>query len=196
LLVVADAGDGLRAVAEAERTSPDVAFLRVELPNCDGVRVTALLNDRLPDCRVILVGDDGDESVLVQAIEAGAAGFVTRGSPVADLIDAARAVHRGGAAIPPQLLRPLLQRLVARKRDHHEALRKVSRLTRREREVLALLADGGDNHAIARILVISPQTARTHIQNALSKLGFHSRLEAAAFIRQNGVLAELEEATA
>jgi DNA-binding NarL/FixJ family response regulator len=70
----------------------------------------------------------------------------------------------------------------------------LSRLTRREREVLALLVDGADNHQIAQSLVISPQTARTHIQNALGKLGFHSRLEAAAFVRQNGVLADFEEA--
>jgi DNA-binding NarL/FixJ family response regulator len=67
-------------------------------------------------------------------------------------------------------------------------------LTRRERDVLALLADGGDNDAIAEALIISPETARTHIQNILGKLGVHSRLEAAAFVIQNGLMHELVEA--
>lgn len=67
----------------------------------------------------------------------------------------------------------------------------MSKLTRREKEVLALLAGGSDNDAIAQALVISPQTARTHIQNVLGKLGVHSRLEAAAFVMQNGILDEL-----
>jgi DNA-binding NarL/FixJ family response regulator len=73
--------------------------------------------------------------------------------------------------------------------DHAHA--RISRLTRREREVLALLADGSDNDGIARLLVISPQTARTHIQNILTKLSVHSRLEAAAFVTQNGILSDL-----
>jgi two-component system nitrate/nitrite response regulator NarL len=89
------------------------------------------------------------------------------------------------------MLGPLLKRLIVRRREQDEALRRMSRLTRREREVLALLAEGADNDGIAQALVISPQTARTHIQNVLSKLGVHSRLEAAAFVVQNGILDEL-----
>jgi two-component system nitrate/nitrite response regulator NarL len=89
------------------------------------------------------------------------------------------------------MLGPLLSRLILRRREQDDALRRAGRLTRREREVLALLAEGGDNDAIAQRLVISPQTARTHIQNVLSKLGVHSRLEAAAFVIQNGILEDL-----
>ena len=75
-------------------------------------------------------------------------------------------------------------------------MRRMSRLTRRERQILVLLAGGADNHAIARELVISPETARTHIQKVLGKLGVHSRLEAAAFVMQNGIMEELVEAEA
>jgi len=78
-----------------------------------------------------------------------------------------------------------------RKRDQDRDFEKVARLTSREREVLALLAEGSDNDSIARSLVISPQTARTHIQNILGKLEVHSRLEAAAFVLQSGLLTSL-----
>jgi two-component system nitrate/nitrite response regulator NarL len=71
----------------------------------------------------------------------------------------------------------------------------MSKLTKREKEILALLSDGADNNAIAQALVISPGTARTHVQNVLSKLGVHSRLEAAAFVIRNGIRDELQEAT-
>ena len=81
--------------------------------------------------------------------------------------------------------------LLRRRREQTEALRRVSSLTRREREVLALLVEGADNDLIARSLVISPETVRTHIQNVLVKLGVHSRLEAAVYVRQNGVLEDL-----
>jgi two-component system, NarL family, nitrate/nitrite response regulator NarL len=85
----------------------------------------------------------------------------------------------------------LLERLIRRRQEQDEAVRRLGRLTAREREVLSLLAEGGDNDSIAQVLVISPQTARTHIQNVLVKLGVHSRLEAAALAIQNGLVGEV-----
>jgi DNA-binding NarL/FixJ family response regulator len=191
LVVVGEAGDGLQAVAEAERVRPDVALLDASLPNCDGIRATQQISIRVPDCRVIVFSAQEDEQVLVQALEPGASGYISKGSALVDLIDATRAVHRGDALIPPRMLGALLQRLIHRRRERDEALKRMSRLTRREREVLALLAQGADNDAIAQHLVISPETARTHIQNVLGKLGVHSRLEAAAFVTQNALLDDL-----
>ncbi len=191
VLVVGLAGDGVQAVAEAERTRPDVALVDAHLPNGDGVHATFLITERVPDCRVLLLADDEDERTLLSAVAAGASGYVTKDAPLSYLIDAARAVHRGEAAIPPRMLGGLLNRLVGRRRDQDEALRRARRLTRREKEVLGLLADGADNDGIAQSLVISPQTARTHIQNVLSKLDVHSRLEAAAFVTSNALMEEL-----
>ncbi len=187
IAVVAVVRDGLQAVAEAERTLPDVALLDAGLPNCDGVRATALLRERVPRTRVIIVAPTGDLDVLVAALEAGASGFITKQSPLAELIDATRAIHRGETLIPRPMLGALLQRLLCHRRDQDEALRRLSRLTRREREVLALLAEGADNDRMAQTLVVSPQTARTHIQNVLGKLEVHSRLEAAMFVTRNGI---------
>lgn len=191
LIVVGEARDGLQAVAEAERIRPDLALLEADLPHCDGVRATLLIRERVPDCKVVVLADHEDERLLVEALDAGASGYVTKESPLANLIEATRAIHRGEMHIPPRMVATLLSRLLHRRREQDEALRRVARLTRREREVLALLAEGADNDAIARSLVISPDTARTHIQNLLSKLGVHSRLEAAAFVTRNGILEEL-----
>jgi DNA-binding NarL/FixJ family response regulator len=193
LEVVAEASSGLEAVEESDRTKPDVAFLDAALPNCDGVKAAALIKQRVPDCKVMILSDTEDQAVLVEAIEAGASGYLTKQCPLADLIEAVRAVDRGETLIPPRMLGTLLARLIRNRRDQEEALRCASGLTRREREVLALLAQGADNQAIAQRLVISPQTARTHIQNILGKLGVHSRLEAAAFVIQNEILDDLVE---
>jgi DNA-binding NarL/FixJ family response regulator len=190
LHVVAEARDGLQALAEVERTLPDVALVDANLPNCNGVRATALIRERVPGCRVLLMDREDELGTLVEGLEAGASGYITEGSPLSELIDATRAIHRGETLIPTGMLGPLLTRLLRHRKEQDEALRRASGLTRREREVLGLLAEGADNGAIAQALVISPQTARTHIQNVLTKLGVHSRLEAAMLVTKNGMLKE------
>jgi DNA-binding NarL/FixJ family response regulator len=189
--VVAEARDGVQAVAEARRTRPDVAVLAAGLPNCDGIRATRLICESMEGCRVLVLGQDSDVRQMVEALEAGARGYLTKEIPLADLIEATRGLARGETMIPPGMLGPLLAHLIHRHREEEDARRRVSQLTRREREVLALLADGADNDTIAQRLVISPETARTHVQNVLHKLDVHSRLEAAAFVLQSGVLREL-----
>jgi DNA-binding NarL/FixJ family response regulator len=94
------------------------------------------------------------------------------------------------------MLGALLHRLIYRRREQDDALRMISRLTRREREVLGLLAEGADNDRIAQALVISPETARTHVQHVLNKLGMHSRLAVASFVVSNGLLGELSSVDA
>ncbi len=188
LEVVSEARDGIEAVAEAERTSPEVAVLDSELPNCDGVRATRLIRDRVVGCRVVLLAAEEDLQTLADAVHAGVNGYLTKASPLGELVEAIRAVHRGDTLVPARMLGGLLQRLLQQRRAHDAAARRLARLTPREREVLTLLAQGGDNDSIARVLVISPQTARTHIQNVLVKLGVHSRLEAAAVAIQNGLV--------
>jgi DNA-binding NarL/FixJ family response regulator len=191
LTVVGEASNGMQAVTEAERAEPDLALVDANLPNGDGIRATAMIAERVPGCRILVLSDQGDERTLIASLEAGATGFVTKGSEMGQLIDTARRVHAGETTIPPHMLGALLSRLIRSKREHDDAIRRLGRLTRREREVLALLAQGADNAGIAQPLVISPETARTHVQNVLSKLGVHSRLEAAAFVMQNGLMEEL-----
>lgn len=189
--VVGETGDGPGAVAEVERTRPDIAFVALDLPGCDGIRAAAQIRERTPSCGVVLLAKNDDLHTLVSALEAGVGAFLTRDAPFSELIDAARTVARGETIVPRQMLGPLLGKLIRRRRQQDEALTKLDRLTRREREILSLLAQGADNAAIAQDLVISPETARTHIQKVLGKLGVHSRLEAAAFVMKHGILEEL-----
>lgn len=196
LQVVAEARDGFQLISEAELSRPDIAILDSSLPSCDGVRAARLIKERVPGCRMLILAEEEDQGVLLEAVEAGASGYLTKECPLSELIDATRAIHRGEIVIPCWMLGTLLGHLVRRRRDQDAARRRISRLTRREREVLALLSDGSDNEAIASALVISPETARTHVQNLLSKLGVHSRLEAAAFVMQNGILDDLVGAEA
>ena len=194
-LVVGDSGDGAAAVAEVERLRPDVALLEADLPGCDGVETIRAISDRVPTCRVMIQSAGDDEHMLMGAVEAGATAYLLTGSSLADIAAAVRAVHHGEALIPPRMLGTLLHRLIQRSRERERALNQVARLTKREREVLAILADGGDNDTIASRLFISPETARTHIQKVLEKLGVHSRLRAVAFVTQNGLMDDLVTAS-
>jgi DNA-binding NarL/FixJ family response regulator len=191
LAIVADARDGDHLAAEISAAKPDVAILDLNLPGCDGVQAVRLVKERAPDCKILALADREDQRALLEVVEAGASGYLTKDCPLAELIDATRAVARGEIVIPRWMLGTLLSHLVRRRRERDEALRRMSRLTRREREVLALLTDGADNEAIAERLFISPETARTHVQNLLGKLEVHSRLEAAAFVVSNGILDEV-----
>jgi DNA-binding NarL/FixJ family response regulator len=191
LEVVGEASDGVQAVAEAVRLRPDVALIDGQLPNGDGTSATRRIVGLVPGCKVIVLSGEQEQHILPQVVEAGATAFVTKASPIQDLILAVRAVHRGEAVIPPRLLPGLLSALVGRRQERDVALRGLLDLTRREREVLGLLALGAGNDLISQRLVISPATARTHVQNTLNKLGVHSRLEAAAFVMKNGLLDDL-----
>jgi DNA-binding NarL/FixJ family response regulator len=189
--VVGEASEGPHAVAAAEECRPDVAILSAGLPAVDGVRASCMITERVPECRIIVLAAVEDQRVLTDGLGCGARGYLTKDSSVEDLVGAVRAVARGETLIPPPMLGPLLTELIDRRHEHERALMKLTALSPREREVLALVAQGAKTSAIAASLVISPETARTHVQNILGKFGAHSRLEAAAFVIENGLLEHL-----
>jgi len=193
LEVVADVATGSQAVADADAYRPDVAVLAMALRDQDAIETTRILKKRVPTCQVLVLTNDVDEDALVEVLEAGGSGYLTNESVVDDLIESVRAVSRGETLIPQDMVGSLIGRLMDHRRVQDEAHRRLSRLTPREREVLALLARGEGNEGIAAILVISPQTARTHIQNVIGKLGVHSRLEAAMFVSRYRLLDELTD---
>ena len=120
--VVAEPNDAAAAIREAQRTRPDVAFVDVGLPAGGGIEVTRKILGSVPDCRVIVVSPKEDERTLMEAVMAGASGYLTRRAHLVELLDAARSVHRGEAVIPPTLLRWLLSQLVGLRREGNEAL--------------------------------------------------------------------------
>jgi DNA-binding NarL/FixJ family response regulator len=191
LTVVAEAGDGLEAIEAADRFSPHIALIDTELQKVNGISATRTLRERVPGCKVLVLSNHQDQAALFDAMQAGANGYLTKAIPLAKLIEATRAVLRGETIVPPAMLGDLLSQLVQSKERQNDVLRRLSRLTRREREVLALLVEGADNDIVAQRLVISPETARTHIQNILSKLDVHSRLEALALVLRNNIVKEM-----
>lgn len=186
LQVVAQARDGLEAIAEAGRARPHVAIMSAEMSPLDVGETTRMIRKAFPGCSVLILAVREDLNSLVASFEGGAHGYLTKEDGLDQLVKATRAVTRGETLVPARMLGPLLTRLIDRKRDEDEAVSKLARLTRREREVLVHVTDGADNLRIARALTISPETARTHVQNILVKLGLHSRLEAVAFASRAG----------
>jgi two-component system nitrate/nitrite response regulator NarL len=190
LSVVGEAADTEDVIDLAVKTNPDILILDADPPGFD-ITIIRKVTDRVPTTKALVVAGQVDRRSVAEALEAGAVGYLIKDAPLAELVDAVRGVAEEQIVLSRPLLTDVLPRLIRRRQTQDEALRRVWQLTAREREVLSLLVRGADKEAIARELVISPQTARTHIQNILSKLGVHSRLEAAAFVVQNGIMDEL-----
>lgn len=188
LEVVSQAADDEEALEQAARHRPDVAVVDVGLPRRGGAAVCAAMKAREVAGAVIVLADTPDESLLVASVEADADGFVPRTVGLDELVGAIRCVHAREACIPPGMLSVLLRRLIDRRRGEESAVRQFARLSRRERDVLVLVAEGLDNQAIADRLVVSPNTARTHVQHLLKKLRVHSRLEAAALAAEHRLI--------
>ena len=188
--VAQEAPEGATAVA-AEQSRADVVILSVGLYVHKSVNESCQIRERVPGCQVIALADSEDQRLLAENLGCGASGYLTKDCSLPELVDAIRAVARGETLIPPTMLGPLLYDLIERRQEHEGALLKLAELSPREREVLGLLARGAKTNAIAEALVISPETARSHIQNILTKLGVHSRLEAAAFVIESGLLDHL-----
>jgi DNA-binding NarL/FixJ family response regulator len=171
-----------RGKAMVRAASPDVVLLDHRLPDGDGVPAISDLHALRPSLGVVVLTASAADHVLVQAIEAGASGFLSKTSSLGEVTAAVRAAAAGEALISPELLARLLPRL-SRTSGH-----RLQDLTDREREVLGLLADGLTNAAIAEQLVVSVHTVRNHIANLSSKLGAHSKLEVLSIAVREGLL--------
>lgn len=192
LTVIVEVESCMAVTEESARVRPGVVVLDSGLGGGNVVETVRALRAQPDPPAVLCLGRPGDLRFLEQALRAGSHGFVTRGSPVSELVRTVRAVDRGEMVIPPAMLAGVVERLLGTDEIREDAIKRISRLTQRERHVLAFLSRGATNTSVASALFISPLTARTHIQNVLRKLGVHSRLEAAMFVAQNDILHELE----
>lgn len=179
-VLVGEAASGGQAIAEAHRHRPAVAIIDSDLPPDGGVRVCTAIKDLNISTQVLIMCRGGNQRLLLHALEAGADGYVRHEGGLSEIVDGCRALQRGEAFVPSRLLAPLLKALIVRRRQEDAVAQRVARLSRREKEVFELLVAGLDPQRIAATLVISPATARTHLQNVLRKLEVHSRLEATA----------------
>jgi DNA-binding NarL/FixJ family response regulator len=184
--VVGDAADGIGAVALVDRTLPDVALLDIRMPNMDGIEATRRITTRSATRVVILTTFDLDEYVY-DAIRAGASGFLLKDSPPDQMVAAIHAAAAGDALIAPAVTRRLLAEFARRPDPHHPDAR-LAALTERERDVLLHLARGRSNGEIARQLYLGEATVKTHVANALTKLGLRDRTQAVVYAYETGLV--------
>lgn len=186
--VVGEAYDGISGFDKIMSIQPDVAVVDLRMPGLNGIEVAQRVKEqsRLP-VRIVILTATEDDDFLTRAVEVGVEGYLTKDCAMDELAGAIRSVVAGETIIPPNRLKHLLRNLTNRDRkEANPGSYMASFLTQREKEVLARLVAGRSNKDIAEALFISQNTVRTHIQNILSKLGVHSKLEAVALaIRHN-----------
>jgi len=186
LEIVGEAGDGAEAVDEAQRLAPDVIVMDLVMPGLDGVGAMRELRVRAPDSRVIVLTSFLEDDRLLPAIQAGAAGYLLKNVEPAELARAIRVAHAGEQAIiDPTVAARLVQAIAD---DAHPRVQQPERLTRRERDVLGLIARGRSNKRIALELGISEKTVKTHVGHLLAKLGVTDRTQAALLAVQQGLV--------
>ena len=173
--VVAEAENGEQAIAAAARHQPDVILMDIRMPGIDGLEATR----RLPRQRVLVLTTFGLDEYIVEALRAGASGFLTKDAPAQALINAVKAVAAGDAVLAPAVTRRLLDHVAHRLPPAIGAPPgALDSLTDREREVFELVAAGLSNAEIAKALVVAEPTVKTHVSNLLSKLGLRDRVQA------------------
>jgi DNA-binding NarL/FixJ family response regulator len=173
LEVVGKGGTVHEAISLARTLQPDVVLLDVHMPDGSGIQAAAAIKKDRPQTQVVILTSDEEESVLRSAVQAGVTGYLSKHESAAQVVQAVRGAARGEALIAPYMLARLLQGLQKKAEPGP-----TTPLTPRELAVLREFSLGHDNETVAKMLKMSPNTVRTHVQNILSKLGVHSKLEA------------------
>ncbi len=189
LTVTAEAATGLEAVDLARAARPDVVVMDIRMPELDGLAATRLITAEHPGVRVLILTTFEIDEYVYQALRAGASGFLGKSAEPPELVEAIRTVHRGDALLSPAAVRSLIARCLAEpERDVRYAADRLAALTDREREVLALVAAGLSNDEIATRLVVSPHTAKTHVNRTMTKLDAHDRAQLVIAAYETGLV--------
>jgi two-component system response regulator DevR len=177
--VVGDAGNVEHAMVRAPAVRPHVAVLDVRLPDGDGITVCRELRSRMPELAVLMLTSFDDEDALLDAIMAGASGYVLKQIKGSDLVSAVRTVASGQSMLDPATTARLMRSLRTEPAEAPEVAPELAGLSPREREILALIGDGLTNREIGKRLYLSEKTVKNHISRLLAKLGVQRRVQAA-----------------
>lgn len=179
--VVGEASDGAEGVTATEKLRPDVVLMDIKMPGTDGIEALRRLRELENPAKVLIVTSFTEQRTVVPALRAGASGYVYKDVDPDALAGAIRSVHAGHVLLQPEVAGALLAQ-----DDPAAGTGRGSTLTEREREVLGLIADGRSNREIARALVLSEKTVKTHVSNILMKLDLSDRTQAALWAVRNG----------
>jgi DNA-binding NarL/FixJ family response regulator len=191
LTVVGEASNGGQAVALARDTGADVVLMDIRMPEMDGLSATRLItaDPRLAGTRVLILTTFEVDEYVFQALRAGASGFLGKGVEPVELLDAIRTVAAGEALLSPKAVQGLISRFLAEPEPEARATPAVLQaLTERELEIMSLVAVGLSNEDIAARLVVSPLTAKTHVNRAMAKLGARDRAQLVVIAYQTGLV--------
>jgi DNA-binding NarL/FixJ family response regulator len=191
MMVIGVAGDGPTALAMVDLEQPDVVLMDVCMAGMNGVEATRRIKEKFPAIRVLMLTTFDDDDYVVEALKAGAIGYLLKDMPPAELITAIRAVYEGGVLISPKVAAKIVDKLIFHPgKDRNPELEPSSQihiLSNREKEVLRLLARGLDNKEIAAQLFIAEQTVKNHVNVIYSKLGVHDRVQASRKANEIGI---------
>jgi len=186
--VVGEAPNGQTAIRLASELAPDVVVMDLNMPGMTGVETTRKLAGIAPLARVVVLTISADDEDVMDAVMAGACGYLLKDSSIQDLIVGIRAAAAGESLISPEIAAKVLRRLRAQSSSEDAAETIRAELSDREIEVLKLIANGKDNAQIARELYISPKTVKNHISNILMKLQIDNRIQAAVYAVRSGIV--------
>ena len=185
--VVAEAADGRDAVRQAEATAPDVVVLDIGMPLLNGIEATRQIVRRHADTHVLILSMHADEAYIIQALKAGARGYLLKDSADTELLRGVAAVAAGKSYFSPSVAKVMLDDYVRQMADKGLTDRYES-LSEREREIFQLIAEGRTNKEIAELLSISPATVETHRAHILQKLDVHNTAELVLYAVRRGVI--------
>jgi DNA-binding NarL/FixJ family response regulator len=177
---------GMAGIAAADREQPDVVLIDLVMPGIDGLEVIRRIRQVQPRARILALSGHDEDLMKARALEAGARGWVSKLTPVGELPDIVRRAHRGEALIDPEETARLLRYLRHRRHQLATERQRANRLTPRQTQILQLLSDGVTPAEITRRLHVTPATLRTHVQNVLTRLGVHTKVEAVALAMRHG----------
>ena len=186
--VVGEAATGEAAVKLVRDLAPDVVVMDIHMPGISGVDATRELAAVAPRSRVVVLTISEEDGDVVDAVMAGACGYLLKSSSIEELVAGIRAAAAGESLISPQIAAKVLQQLRAQSKDADAAATIRAELSDRELEVLKLIANGKDNAQIASELFISPKTVKNHISNILMKLQIENRIQAAVYAVRSGIV--------
>ncbi|MFE7213518.1 response regulator [Streptomyces sp. NPDC001698] len=187
--VVAEAGDGMAGLALVREHLPDIALVDIRMPVLDGIEVTRRIaaDPALAEVHVVILTNYGLDEYVFDALRAGAAGFLVKDIVPEDFLHAVRVAARGDALLAPSITRKLISRYVTQPLDTGVGPG-LKELTNREREAVALVAQGLSNDQIADRMVISPMTAKTHVNRAMVKLRVRDRAQLVVLAYESGLV--------